>query len=136
MLWSKEFIVHHDIDVPKISFVNLEKPEFDNWHVHHVEPLPGYGISPIQTPVSGASSTTSTTSLTELQNFRKGVEQDTAAYDVFKDLRCNDNFLRSLTVTARAQGLSHICDPNFKSNWHDLHEQHLFNEQQDFMFLV
>ena len=41
-------MVHHDIEVTKISYVNVEKPEFDNWHVHHVEPHSGYGISPIQ----------------------------------------------------------------------------------------
>ena len=64
VLWSKEFMVHYDMEVPKVSYVNLEKPEFDNWCIHHVEPLPGYGISPLKSPASGASSTTSTTSLT------------------------------------------------------------------------
>ena len=57
-------MVLHYMEVTKVSYINLEKPEFDNWCVHYVEPLPGYGISPMKTPASDASSTTSTTSLT------------------------------------------------------------------------
>ena len=34
-------MAHHDIEVPE-----GEKPEFDNGCVHHIQPLPGYGISP------------------------------------------------------------------------------------------
>ena len=44
VLWSEEIMIHHDMVHPKVSYVNLEKPEFDNWHVNHVEPLPWYGI--------------------------------------------------------------------------------------------
>ena len=34
------------------------------------------------------------------------------------------------------QGLSDVCDPNFKPNRGDPHEQQLFTEKQNFVYAV
>ena len=50
----------------------------------------------------------------ELMAFKKAAKRDISGFDILKDEKCYDVFHRSFEATAMTQGLSDVCDPNFK----------------------
>ena len=70
----------------------------------------------MKSPTSTASPATHAPSLSSqsylsLQKFKKGIKRDPSTFDTLKDERYDDVFHHGFTTTARAQGLSNICDP-------------------------
>ena len=65
----------------------------------------------------------------ELMAFKKAAKRDISAFDILKDEKYYDVFHRSFKATAMTQGLSDVCDPNFKPKRGDPHEQHIFTEK-------
>ena len=65
----------------------------------------------------------------------KGIKRDATAYPIFKNERYYNTFICHFKGAAKAQGLNSLIDPNFTPG-SDEHEQHLFQEQQDFLYSV
>ena len=71
----------------------------------------------------------------ELMAFKRAANRDISAFEILKDEKYYDVFHRSFKATAMTQGLSDVCDPNFKPKQGDPHEQQLFTEKQNFFML-
>ena len=75
--------------------------------------------STTKSPTGPASTAThgthiSSVSYVSLQNFKKGTERDPSTFDAFKDECYYDVFHHGFAATARAQGLTNICDSKYK----------------------
>ena len=68
--------------------------------------------------------------------FKKAAKRDISAFDILKDEKYYDVFHRFFQATAMTQGLSDVCDPNFKSKRGDPHEQQLSTQKQNFVYAV
>ena len=66
----------------------------------------------------------------------KAQKHDSGAFEVFKDDKYYNIFHRGFISTARAQGLSIVCDPDYKPKKGDPYEQQLFKQQQSFVFCI
>ena len=66
----------------------------------------------------------------ELMAFKKAAKRDISAFDILKDEKYYDVFHRSFKATAMTQGLSDVCDPNFKSKRGDPNEQQLLQKNK------
>ena len=90
--------------------------------------------SSFKTPSTG-SSLMSNEPYQELMAFKKAAKRDISAFNILKDEKYYDVFHRSFKATAMTQGLSDVCDPNFKPKRGDPHEQHLFTENKTWFML-
>ena len=75
-------------------------------------------------------------SFQELMAFKKAAKRDISAFEILKDEKYYDVFHRSFKATAMTQGLSDVCDPNFKPKRGGPHEQQHFTEKQNFVYAV
>ena len=89
----------------------------------------------MKTPGSTTSSSIDSTSVSyqELVNFKKGTKCHAAAIDILKDDKYYAIFHRGFIATARAQGPSNVCDPDYKPKKEDPYK---LEEQQSFVFSV
>ena len=116
--WDREFTSNHQIPTP-VASVNLTTEEFQQWKIN---PEVGQTIMDFNTPKktssfktpSTGSSLMSNESYQELMAFKKAAKRDISAFEILKDEKYYDVFHRSFKATARTQGLSDVCDPNFK----------------------
>ena len=119
-------------------YIQIDPQDYDEWRIStpeeeiHFQTPSKFG-SPA-TPRSMATSEASESYIT-LTNFKKGIKRDASAYPIFKNERYYNTFIRHFKVTAKAQGLSTLMDPNFTPG-SDEHGQQLFQEQQDFLYSV
>ena len=68
--------------------------------------------------------------------FKKAAKRDISTFDILKDEKYYDVFHRSFKATAMTQGVSDVCDPNFKPKRGGPHEKQLFTEKQNFVYAV
>ena len=119
-------------------YIQINHQDYDEWHTTPPEEeihfqTPSKLGSPT-TPRSTVSSEASESYIT-LTNFKKVIKRDASAYPIFKNERYYNTFIRHFKATAKAQGLNSLMYPNFTPG-SDEHEQHLFEEQQDFLYSV
>ena len=125
--------------MPKLVW-KLSSQEVDYWHVYtdylNDSPVNSSFVSPMKTPGSTTSSSIDSTSVSylELVNFKKGTKCHATAIDILKDDKYYGIFHRGFIATARAQGPSNVCDPDYKPKKEDPYKQQLFEEQQSFVF--
>ena len=119
-------------------YIQIDPQDYDEWRTSppeeeiHFQTPSKFG-SPT-TPRSTVSSEASESYIT-LTNFKNGIKRDASAYPIFKNERYYNTFIRHFKATAKAQGLNSLMDPNFTPG-SDEHEQHFFQEQQDFLYSV
>ena len=102
-----------------VAWVNLIKEEFQQWKIN---PEVGQIIMDFNTPKktsyfktpSTGSSLMSNESYHKLMACKKAAKRDISAFEILKDEKYYDAFHRSFKATAMIQGLSDVCDPNFK----------------------
>ena len=119
-------------------YIQIDPQDYDEWRIETPEEevhfqTPSKLGSPA-TPRSMVTSQTSESYIT-LTNFKKGIKRDASAYPILKNERYYNTFIRHFKVTAKAQGLNTLMDPNFTPG-SDEYEQQLFQEQQDFLYSV
>ena len=124
-----------------VAWVNLTKEEFQQWKIN---PVVGQTLIDFNMPKKSSSYKTPSTesilmsneSCQELMTFKKAAKRDITAFDILKDEKYYDVFHRSFKATSMTQGLSDVCDPNFKPKRGDPHEQQLFTETQNFVYAI
>jgi hypothetical protein len=70
----------------------------------------------------------------ELKEFRKGIKRDATQYPVLKDEQDFSTWIISFMAIARTHQINDVFDPNYVAI--NVHDQELFNEKQQFAFIV
>ena len=94
------------------------------------------GTPSLGTPGGKSTMSNSSQSQQDLTTFRKGIKRDSTAYEVLKEEKNYDPFMRSFRATALAQGLGNVLDPSFVVDSTDPAASALYREQQIFLYSV
>lgn len=123
---------------PIKDWLQVTKKDFDDFRM---TPTTLLGVAPIipNTPLSKSSPVVSgyptpPPGPNPVDLFRRGIKRDPTVFPILKDERFNDQWHRSFTIQANAQGVSDVLDPKYKAP--DSTAQALFDEKQKFLFAV